>query len=206
MTLILALRATDGVALVADTRKWFRIGGYVDGHRKLVATADGLLTGAGSGQLLDLVATQASDTCFTQTVSLIARAAHSGLWAGELADWLLTRAFPPTDVPPMEGMAAGIGVARFDGFSLRMVGAGSGALPAGLPAEFAERLRARLRPVLSVPVRLAELRTIAHDACAELHDSRLVSDDIDFGTHRADGRLAIERILVVPRRSRNSAA
>jgi hypothetical protein len=71
MTLILALPATDGVALVTDTRKWFRVGGYVDGHHKLVSSRDGLVTGAGSGQLLDDVAEQARHGVFPEVVDLI---------------------------------------------------------------------------------------------------------------------------------------
>ena len=62
MTLVLALPATDGVALVSDTRKWFRTGGYVDGHRKLVSSRDGLVTGTGSGQPMTWSGTGA-DVC-----------------------------------------------------------------------------------------------------------------------------------------------
>ena len=56
MTLVVAFRATDGVAPMSDTRKRLRSGSYIDGRQKLVRGLDGLITGAGSGRLLDYVA------------------------------------------------------------------------------------------------------------------------------------------------------
>lgn len=90
MTLILALPATDGVALVSNTRKWLRSGSYVDGHQKLVSSRSGLLTGSGSGCLLDHVAAHASQRTYPEVVLLIAQAAASGAWQGERAEWTLT--------------------------------------------------------------------------------------------------------------------
>jgi hypothetical protein len=193
MTLVLALPATDGVALVSDTRKWFRTGGYIDGHHKLVLSRDGLVTGAGSGQLLDDVARQSGERTFAGVVALITRVARCGVWEFEIADWTLTAEHRP--VCGVQG-DHGVGIAVFDGFAFKRTSWEAGSVPAGLPARFVQRAHAQLRPIFAGGVTLREVRTIAFDVYTDLYCSGLLSRDFDFGTHRPGKRVSIERLCV----------
>ena len=47
---------------------------------------------------------------------------------------------------------------------------------------------------------LSEVRSIAFDVCSDLYPSGLISQDFDFGTHRPEHRLDIERLRVPSRR------
>ncbi len=196
MTLILALPATDGVALVSDTRKWFRAGYYVDGHCKLVASRDGLITGTGSGQLLDYVAEHAPDREFAGIVALITRTAMCGVWDYEIADWTLTA---ENKTACQVQRDHGVGIAIFDGFSFKHTRWQAGSVPAGLPPEFLVQAHALVRPIFDGEVSLREIRTIAFDVYSGLYQSGLLSQDFDFGTHRPGNRIRIERLRVSSR-------
>ena len=193
MTLILALPAADGFALASDTRKRFRTGRSVDGHTKLVAGRDGLVTGAGSGQLLDQVAGLAGDRSYPELIDLITRVAQPGIWDFEQADWTLTVEGSSGCTCHGEG---GVGMTVFDGFSFKRSRWPTGSLPAGLPAEFVERASLQVEPVLAGRLSLSELRTIAFDVFSEIYGSGLISQDFHFGTHRPGKRLSIERLRV----------
>ncbi|MBN1320518.1 MAG: hypothetical protein JXA87_06730 [Thermoleophilia bacterium] len=191
MTLILALPATDGVALVSDTRKWLRNGSYIDAHHKMVSTCDGLVTGAGSGQLLDYVAKHATDRVFPEVVSLILHTARCGVERGEEAEWTLTT---EGRTPRQAGRGHRIGFTVFDGYLFRTTGWVAGSLPTDLPAEFVGRAADRVRPILERGHCLEEIQAIAFAVFSDLYPSGLVSADFDFGTHRPGGRLSIDRL------------
>lgn len=193
MTLVLALPASDGVALVSDTRKWFRTGGHTDGHHKLVSSRDGLLTGTGSGQLLDYVAAQASDRFFSGAIALISRVARCGVWDLEIADWTLTGEHEWAC--PAEG-DHGVGIAVYDGFAFKRNSWEAGSVPAGLPPLFIQRAHTLIQPILMRKVKLCEVRSVVFDVYSDLHESGLLSRDFDFGTHRPQRRLNIERLCV----------
>ena len=193
MTLILALPAADGVALVSDTRKWLRTGSHVDGHQKLVKSRSGLVTGTGSGQLLDHVAAQISTSTFPAVISLITRVATCGVWDMEIADWTLTA---ERQSVCEAGADHGVGIVVFDGFSFKRTRWIAGSVPAGLPSEYLDRADARLRPIFDGETRLDELRTLVFDVYSDIYLSGLTSEDYDFGTHRPGCRLSIERVRV----------
>ena len=193
MTLVLALPATDGVALVSDTRKWLRSGSYIDGHRKLIASRDGFVTGTGSGQLLDRVAEEVPHRGFTGVVALIADVAGSGVWEAEIADWTLTAERQPVGDAAGEN---GVGIVVFDGFSFKRTRWKAGSVPAGLPPQYLARAHAQVSPVFDGKLDLDEVRTIAFDVCSDLYRSGLISQVFDLGTHRPGNRLNIERLRV----------
>jgi hypothetical protein len=197
MTLVLALPATDGVALVSDTRKWFRTGGYVDGHRKLFSSRDGLVTGTGSGQLLDDVVRRSGEQTFAGVIALITQVAKCGVWEFEIADWTLTTEHRPVCGGVQGGH--GVGIVVFDGFAFKRTPWEAGSVPAGLPAQFVQRAHAQLHPIFAGGVTLREVRTIAFDVYTDLYRSGLLSREFDFGTHRPGKRVSIERLCAPTR-------
>lgn len=197
MTLILALPATDGVALVSDTRKWLRTGPYLDGHPKLVAGRDGLVTGTGSARLLDHVAGLAPHLVFAEVVALISHVSMCGVWEGEMADWTLTAEEEPSC--PEAGRHR-VGIAVYDGFAFKRTRWEAGSTPLGLSPEYVAHAADQLGPVFSEGLPLDDVRTVAFEVYSGLFPSGLVSQDFDFGTHRPGRRLAIERLRVPSRR------
>ena len=116
MTLILALPAVDGAVLVSDTRKWFVDGSHVDGHAKIARYAEGLVTGSGSGRLLDQVAAHSGHRMRSELATLIAHTAALGILRDERAVWTMTC----ESCTQGEGEdAPSIGLDVFDGFSFR---------------------------------------------------------------------------------------
>jgi hypothetical protein len=193
MTLVVAFRATDGVALMSDTRKWLRSGSYVDGHQKLVRSLDGLITGAGSGQLLDHVSAHVGRRLRAEVVLLIAQTAAHGAMQGESAEWTMT--FEPSrgaspDMPPEVDLDV------FDGFHFRPKWWSPGSLPSGLPSHFAEQAASCVKSVLDEKRPLEEIRGVALRLYSDLYPSELVSPAFDFGTHRPGGEIVIERLQV----------
>ncbi len=193
MTLVVAFRATDGVALMSDTRKWLRSGSYVDGHQKLVRSLDGLITGAGSGQLLDYVAAHAQRRLRPEAILLIAQTASYGAMQGESAEWTVT-VEPSSKAGP--NAPSGIDFDVFDGFHFRPKWWIPGSLPSGLPSHFVEQTSSCLRSVLDEKRSLEEIRGIARRLYSDLYPSGLVSPMFDFGTHRPGGEITIERLYV----------
>jgi len=195
MTLVLAFPATDGVALLTDTRKWLPGGRYVDGHQKLVRCWDGLLTGSGSGDLLDFVAERSSCRLGMEVLLLIHQVAASAP-AGLQAEWTLS-----VERAPKAGDSGAHGIAFqvFDGRHLRPNSWVPGNLPCGLFDEQVERITRSVRSFYEQPRSLDEVRSVALALYRDIHRSGLVSREFDFGTHRPGKCISIER-LEVPRR------
>ena len=115
MTLILAFPAQDGAALLADTRKWLPNGGYVDAHQKLIRCWDGLVTGSGSGDLLDFVAEHSARRLGIEVLMLIDPTTAIAC-EGDYAEWTLSVERRSASDPMGK---KGVGFQVFDGHRLR---------------------------------------------------------------------------------------
>jgi hypothetical protein len=191
VTLILALPAMDGAALVSDTRKWFRDGSYIDGHPKLACCRDGLVTGSGSARLLDHVAAHSSRRLHSELMMLIAQTAAAGILDGEQAEWTMTleRGSGPSKDEPSP-----IVFEVFDGFALKPDWWIAGSVPTGLSEPFVRRASSLVKQVIEGSFSLDGIRALVLQLYVDLQPSGLVSCDFDFGTHRRGRRLSIERI------------
>lgn len=199
--MILALPATDGAVLVSDTRKWFRDGTYVDGHRKLADCVDGLVTGTGSGRLLDHVTAHSGRRIRAELALLIAHTATLGFLAGERAEWTTTFE-PPTQGD--EGAPPHIRFEVFDGFSYKPEWWTAGNLPTGLGEPFLGQACSEVRRITEGRFSIKEIRSLVIDLYVRLHPSGLISDSFDFGTHRPGRLLSIERVSCAPLLARSS--
>ncbi len=196
----MALPATDGVAIVSDTRKWLHDGSYIDGHQKLVSSRDGLLTGTGSGPPLDYVATHASRRLHQEVVLLIVQVAAEGVRRGERAEWTLTVERGPTRTA---AIWSHVSVDVFDGFCLKPEWWIPGSLPHGMPAPLIERASECVKAVFDERRSLSEVCSIAVELYGDLYPSGLLSPDFDVGIHRPGRRISIER-LRIPKASTGS--
>lgn len=192
MTLILAFPAQDGAALLADTRKWLPNGGYVDAHQKLIRCWDGLVTGCGSGDLLDFVAEHSARRLGIEVLMLIHRTTAIAR-EGDYAEWTLSVERRSASDPVGK---KGVGFQVFDGHRLRPDSWVPGNMPRGLSERLDERVSCAIKALLAEPLSLGEIRPLAVELYREVYCSGLVSPQFDLGTHRPGGQITIERIEV----------
>jgi hypothetical protein len=192
MTLVLAFPARDGAALLTDTRKWLPNGEYLDAHQKLIRCWDGLVTGSGSGDLLDFVAERSARRLGIEVLLLIYRTTAVAR-EGDYAEWTISVERRDAS-DPAGGRVVGFQV--FDGHRLRPDSWVPGNLPRGLSQGLVKRLSATMKALFAEPLFLESIRPLAVELYSEVYRSGLVSPQFDFGTHRPGGDIIIERMEV----------